>query len=199
MTGQQTQFKKALRMTYATVAELLSTVHQFKQDPQDEKSPKLTLLPSGEAAHRVFLKGVLTEVRQTDNGLTGVFRDRTGKTLLKASQDYQPEAYLKMRAFKELPVFVAVVGRISLFTPPPEEGKNPVTFVTLNLDDIGETTKGDRYTWDRDVLRLTRERCAWSEPHSEFQAMALAVYGTDCETDILQKVEGLFVGAGVTI
>lgn len=200
MTGQQPQFKKALPVTYATAFELLKAVHQFKLDANDEKSPRLTLLPSGEAAHRIFMKGVLTEVRQTDNGLTGVFRDRTGKIYLKASQEYQPGAYAKLKAFKDLPAFCAVVGRINLFTPPPEEGKNPVTFVSLNVDDIGHISKADRYTWDRDVLRLTRERInAWDGPHTDLQKKALEIYESGCEAWIMQQVESLYAGAGVTV
>jgi len=200
MTGQQPQYKKALPVTYATAFELFMVVYQFKLDASDEKSPKLTLLPTGEAAHRIFMKGVLTEVRQTDNGLTGVFRDRTGKIFLKASQEYQPGAYAKLKAFKDLPAFAAVVGRVNLFTPAPEEGKAPVTFVSINLDDIGPISKADRYTWDRDVLRLTKERvAAWGESLTNLQVQAHTVYGGDCEVGILQRVESLYSEAGVTV
>ncbi|MGV8109970.1 hypothetical protein [Methanospirillum sp.] len=199
MTGQQ-QFKKALPMTYATAFELLQASHQFKLDASDEKSPKLTLLPSGEAAHRIFMKGVLQDVKQNDSGLTATFRDRSGKIFLRASQEYQPDAYLKLRGFKDLPAFVAVVGRINLFTPPPEEGKNPVPFVSINLDDIGHISKADRYAFDRDVLRLTRERvAAWGESLTDLQLKAREIYGSGCEAGIMQRVESLFQEAGVTI
>lgn len=199
MTGQQ-QFKKALPMTYATAFELLQASHQFKLDASDEKSPKLTLLPSGEAAHRIFMKGVLQDVKQNDSGLTATFRDRTGKIFLKASQEYQPDAYQKLRGFKDLPAFVAAVGRINLFTPPPEEGKNPVTFVSINLDDIGPISKSDRYTFDKDVLRLTRERVnAWKEPLTDLQLKAREIYGPGCEAGIMHMVESLYAEAGVMV
>lgn len=200
MTGQQPQFKKALPVTYATAFDLLKAVHQFKLDANDEKSPRLTLLPTGEAAHRIFMKGVLTEVRQTDNGLTGVFRDRTGKIYLKASQEYQPGAYAKLKAFKDLPAFAAVVGRVNLYTPAPEEGKAPTTFVSINLDDIGPISKADRYTWDRDVLRLTKERvAAWKDPFTDLQMKAREVYGPGCESGIMEQIESLYQEAGVTV
>lgn len=187
-------------MTYSTVYELLHVVNQFKLDPNDEKSPKLSLLPSGEVAHRVFLKGVLTEVKQTDNGLTGAFRDLTGKIFLRASQEYQPEAYGKLKAFKDLPAFVAVVGRINLFTPPPEEGKSPVTFVSLNLDDIGPISKADRVTWDQDVLRLTRERVAgWNQSITDIQQKARETHGPDCQKNILERIESLYTESGVAV
>ena len=200
MSGEPGQYKKALPMTYATVFELLQAVHQFKLDSNDEKSPRLTLLPSGEAAHRVFLKGVLIEVKISDNGLIGVFRDRTGKISIKASQEYQPEAFQKLKAFKELPAFVAVVGRINLFTPEPEPGKEKRTFVSLNLDDIGPISKSDRYTFDIDVIRLTRERVtAWGESLTDLQVQAHTIYGRGCEAGIMQRVESLYQEAGVTV
>jgi len=197
MNSPLREFKAALPLTFATCEETRRIRVQYKQDPSDEKSPRLSLLPSGAAAHKILLKGALIEVKSGDTTITGVFHDRTGRITLKASADFQPEAYGKLKTIRELPAFVAVVARINLFSPEPAEGQERQTFVSLIVEDIGRISKQDRKTWDIDVLNLTKERCTWGDSPTESQQRAIDLYGSPEE--LLGKIETAYQQAGVVI
>jgi len=123
-------------------------------DDQDKYAPQYILTPTGAKCNRIFLVGTLTE-RDDIGGDTEYWRGRvvdpTGSILIYAGQ-YQPEA-AHVLAGIELPAFVAVVGKPSLYET--EDGSVLISVRAESIQRVDEVTR-DR--WILDAARHTLDR-----------------------------------------
>ena len=103
-------------------SELREATKTFK-NTEDEKSPMYVLLPTGERCNRVLVVGTITQKDKIgDQNILYRARvsDPTGLFFVTAGS-YQPEAMHQLAKIDpEVPVFVAVVGKPSVYTTPEE-------------------------------------------------------------------------------
>ena len=134
--------------TFAGELAAATTSTRFSED---EKAPTFQILPSGTAAHRVFIVGTVTEVNDVGDG-SEYWRarvvDPNGDTFYVFAGQYQPEAASVLREL-EAPAYVSVVGKTDTF-----EGDDGETFVSLTAEEVAQT---DQRTHDRWVVE-TAER-----------------------------------------
>ncbi|MEM2124282.1 MAG: nucleic acid-binding protein [Methanolinea sp.] len=134
-------------------AELRESRIHFK-DGQDEKSPGFVLLPTGARCNRVFFVGTLTEKKkQGDQNLFYRARvvDPTGTFFVMAGS-FQPEAMQQM-ARVEVPSFVAVVGKPTVYQPP-----DGAALVSVRCESITPVDKETRDQWVLDCAAATLDR-----------------------------------------
>jgi|Deesub1362A_J573_1020465.scaffolds.fasta_scaffold00261_55 hypothetical protein len=143
----------------------------------DEKySPNYVLTPTGAECNRLFIVGTLTE--KEDIGVEveywrGRIVDPTGVFQIYAGQ-YQPDA---MRSLTEIepPTFVAVAGKVSVFTL--EEGD---VRTSIRPEFVVEVDEDVRDRWVLETANMTLERLrALNEKSTESAKMALEHYDTD--------------------
>ncbi|HWQ19819.1 MAG TPA: hypothetical protein VN455_08575 [Methanotrichaceae archaeon] len=153
-------------------------------DDQDKYAPQYILTPTGAKCNRIFLAGTLTE-RDDIGGDTEYWRGRvvdpTGSILIYAGQ-YQPEA-AHILAGIELPAFVAVVGKPSLYET--EDGSVLISIRAESIQKVDETTR-DR--WILDAARHTLDRVRALEsagpvPGPEFATAAEAPRDASMDLD----------------
>lgn len=136
-------------------AELREATKTFK-DAEDEKSPLYVLLPTGERCNRVLLVGTITQKDKVgDQNILYRARvsDPTGLFFVTAGS-YQPEAMHQLAKIDpETPVFVAVVGKPSVYTTP--EGK---VFTSVRAESILVVDQETRDLWVQDAARSTLDR-----------------------------------------
>lgn len=136
-------------------AELREATKTFK-DTEDEKSPLYVLLPTGERCNRVLLVGTITQKDKVgDQNILYRARisDPTGLFFVTAGS-YQPEAMHQLAKIDpETPVFVAVVGKPSVYTTP--EGK---VFTSVRAESILVVDQETRDLWVQDAARSTLDR-----------------------------------------
>lgn len=136
-------------------AELREATKTFK-DTEDEKSPLYVLLPTGERCNRVLLVGTITQKDKVgDQNILYRARisDPTGLFFVTAGS-YQPEAMHQLAKIDpETPVFVAVVGKPSVYTTP--EGK---VFTSVRAESVLVVDQETRDLWVQDAARSTLDR-----------------------------------------
>lgn len=159
----------------------------------DEWSPNMVLLPTGEWAHRVFLVGSLVEVVDSpdrDNYIRGELRDPTGRFTIDAGE-FQEKAMANMRRL-EPPEFVAVTGKAVTFS-----GDNgPVSKVRVeNVTDIPEALYD---SWVEEAAIKTADRLAnFGNVDNNAAAFAAEQYGTelgqyrDAAIEALEEVQSI--------
>lgn len=183
----------------AFVAEIRQVRFQYKEDPEDQKSTKFSLLPSGEATARVFLVGVIDDIKKMDKGrpgLTAKFRDLTGAITVKAGE-YQQQAQNQLKKIKQVPAFVAMTAKVNVYSFMPEGKTDQITVVSLEPDDLVLVEKAYRQLWNDRTLEATRKRmeCLESatEP-TESQKMARRMYTDEVRDSIMKAITDSMTG-----
>jgi len=136
-------------------AELRSTAIEVPKKG-DQYESQLYLTQTGLKASRVMVVGTATEIE--DIGSDSSFyrmrvSDPTGVFFVTAGQ-YQPEAAKMMQELADkLPAFVAVVGKISLFTT--NEG---AVLTSIRAEQIAVVDETVRDTWLLETAKATLDR-----------------------------------------
>lgn len=137
-------------------SELRTTAIVVPKKGADQYESQLYLTQTGLKAARVMVVGTATEIE--DIGSDSSFyrmrvSDPTGVFFVTAGQ-YQPEAAKMMQELTEkLPAFVAVVGKISLFTT----NENAV-LTSIRAEQIAVVDENVRDTWLLDAAKATLDR-----------------------------------------
>jgi len=134
--------------------ELRDTTLVLDRDAEDAYAPQYVVTPTGAKVNRVFIVGTLTE--KEDIGTDAEYwrariSDPTGTFFVYAGQ-YQPDA-TRVVAESEVPEFMAVVGKVGVYTT--EDG-NVMTSVrpeTITIVDVGT-----RDRWVVETARQTLDR-----------------------------------------
>lgn len=99
----------------AAEAEMMDFI--FQGEAEDSNPPKYALTPSGVAANKVLLAGVVSDVTEVDNEVGTVLatlNDHSGDVTISATQEYSPEA-AKFLMDLEPPEEVMVVATIRTY------------------------------------------------------------------------------------
>lgn len=121
----------------------------------DDKSPTFVITPTGALANRIIISGVLTSKdKKTEPHVeyTGIVNDNTGEFKIKASH-FNPQAQQQMALIKDVPTFVTVIGKPSLFKP--DDGR---VFASVRVESINVTDKLTRDLWILDTAFATIRR-----------------------------------------
>ena len=156
-TKQDFKRESAIRMF---AKELNATKHDMKFDETDDKAPTFVLTPTGACANRILISGIMTaKEKKTDKNVlyTGKINDNTGDFKITASH-FNPSAQQQMAAIKDIPVFVTVIGKPSVYKR--EDGR---VFTTVRVEDIVVTDKLTRDLWILDTAKATYDRIALME------------------------------------
>ncbi|EMA41989.1 hypothetical protein C447_00325 [Halococcus hamelinensis 100A6] len=164
------------------------------QPGDSERSPKYAMLPSGEAANRVFVVGTLTDCEDISNSsdleyLQARIVGPTGTFFAYAGQ-YQQEALGALRGI-EAPEYVAIVGKPRSYET--DEGE---TLVSLTPESITVVEEGTRDQWVVETAEHTLARIEamedvemGAEASPDIQR-ALDVYGDDEDFDLGEYEQG---------
>jgi RPA family protein len=157
--------------------ELTQATHSFTrpEDEDDDRAPKFTLLPSGEAANRVFVVGTLIET--ADVGSDAEFwKGRVmaaGAAVNLYAGQYQAEALDVLRS-AETPSYVAVVGKIHHYET--EYGVQ----VSIQPESITVVDRDARDSWVAETIDATQKRLgALASGDSEATDAVQSVYQSD--------------------
>lgn len=181
----------------AFVAEIKQVRVQYKEDPDDQKSTRFSLLPTGEATARVFLVGVIDDIKKMDKGrpgLTAKFRDLTGAITVKAGE-YQQQAQNQLKKIKQVPAFVAMTAKINVYSFVPEGKDETITVVSLEPDDLVPIEKPYRLLWNDQTYAATMARIAGlhglhdEQIFTEAQTRALHEYPETVRTAIIATID----------
>ncbi|MCD6206664.1 MAG: DNA-binding protein [Methanosarcinales archaeon] len=165
--------------------ELRDTTVALERDSDDAYAPQYVLTPTGAKVNRVFVVGTLTEKEDIGTD-TEYWRarisDPTGASFIYAGQ-YQPDATRALvdatvaDADAETPEFLAVVGKVSIYTT--EDG-NVLTSLRPETISIVDAETRDR--WVLETARQTLDRIKRLEDgSSENLAMVEEHYSLDLE------------------
>lgn len=161
--------REVARRVFAS--EFNDASYTFKES-DDERAPQYLLLPTGEAANRVFFVGTLTEkddVGEDSEYWRGRIVDPTGTFYVYAGQ-YQPEAAALLREL-EPPAYVAVVGK------PRTYEADGTTYVSVRPESITVVDSDTRDRWVVETARRTLERIDdFDDDLNEYASMAKEEY-----------------------
>ncbi len=119
---------------------------------EERKMPSYVVTPLGAKISRLFIVGVLTEVRRVnDEVITARVADHTGAFYLFAGK-YRPKARQLLETM-EAPQFVAVVGKANVYSP--REGTMYVSVVPEQVKVVEEVL---RDYWMLDAARKLKVR-----------------------------------------
>lgn len=128
---------------------------RFVLNKDEEMSPSYVVSPLGTVANRVFIAGVVTEVKNAGSDNNPFWRvrvtDPTGVFYLSAGQ-YQPEAALIISKL-QIPSYVSILGKTRTYIP-----KGGTIYVSILPENIIEITKKARDLWTMDTVKKTHER-----------------------------------------
>jgi RPA family protein len=166
--------------------ELNQATHSFTrpEDEGDDRAPKFTLLPSGEAANRVFVVGTLIET--ADVGSDSEFwKGRVmaaGEAVNLYAGQYQAEAMDVLRS-AETPSYVAVVGKLHHYET--DYGVK----VSIQPESITVVDREARDSWVAETIDATQQRLgALASRDSDATDAVQSVYQSDV-SDIEAAVE----------
>ena len=134
--------------------ELRDTSVVCERDPEDIYAPQYVLTPTGAKANRVFIVGALIEKEDigTDTEYWKIrVSDPTGAFSMYVGM-YQPDAMVALAEI-EMPTFVAVVGKVSVYTP--ENGKTIVSVKPESITSVDEMVYDQ---WIAETMRQTLDR-----------------------------------------
>ncbi len=134
--------------------ELRDTSLVLERDVEDAYAPQYVVTPTGVKVNRVFIVGTLTE--KEDIGTDGEYwrariSDPTGTFFVYAGQ-YQPDA-MRVVAESEVPEFMAVVGKVGVYTT---EDDNVMT--SIRPETITVVDAATRDQWVIETARQTLDR-----------------------------------------
>jgi RPA family protein len=165
--------------------ELRDTSVVLERDPEDTYAPQYVLIPTGAKVTRVFIVGTLTENENIGTD-TDYWRarisDPTGAFLVYAGQ-YQPDVTRVLAdasvadADSSIPEFLAVVGKVSVYTT--EDGR-VITSIRPETISVVDALVRDR--WVLETSRQTLDRIKELEDGScENLSMVEENYSMDLE------------------
>lgn len=152
--------------------ELRQISKEIPKSGNDDFEPQLFLSPTGAKGSRVLFVGVATEtdVVGTESVIHRVrVADPTGTAFISAGQ-YQPEA-AQIIAQLKVPAFVAVVGKISTYTP--EEGK---TLTSIRAERVCVVDEKTRDNWLVDTVLRTLARLDDLKANAALQSEVTSAY-----------------------
>lgn len=170
-SGQYSRRENAYRVF---AEELQHVEHLFKSGDGDY-APNYGLLPTGEAANRVFLVGTLMEYEDVGNGDQPYWRAKINDISNNAfvyCGEYQPEAAAKLQTF-ETPEHVAVVGKVSSFDV--DDGDDKMVFI--KPEKLYKVDKLTRDQWVMETASQTLDRL--EDDDAEYADLAKEHYGDD--------------------
>jgi RPA family protein len=175
---------KAVRLF---AAELRNTAIEVPKKSADQYESQLYLTQTGLKASRVMIVGTATEI--DDIGSDSSFyrmrvSDPTGVFFVTAGQ-YQPEAAKMMQELMaKLPAFVAVVGKISLFTT----NENAV-LTSIRAEQIAVVDENVRDTWLLETAKATLDRLSALEANQVLSVEVDTAYPSrDNYKELVKKV-----------
>lgn len=175
--------------TKAVFGTELAIANLEHQPGDEERSPKYLVLPSGDAANRVSVAGVVVDVEDkgSDNPYYQIeLNDPTGTPIFAYVSQYQPEA-LKQAEDLEPPEHVIITGKPRTFTP---DGSDEV-YVSVRPETLSVVSGAAVDAWAEDAIEQTLARLEGdiSDENTRDWAPGLAdaAYGTE---DIHNKVVG---------
>lgn len=125
-----------------------------------DRSPNFVVTPTGALCNRVFVVGVLTEAENIGSQGQTLYRarlaDPTGAFTLYAGQ-YQQDA-MSFLAGVATPAYVAVSGKVRMFSPEPG-----ASYTSIRPEEINVVDQSVRDRWIYHTARLTLERIATVE------------------------------------
>lgn len=157
-------------------AELKATTVEVPKKGGDQYESQLYLTQTGAKAARVMVVGTATEIEDigTDNNFYRMrVSDPTGVHFVTAGQ-YQPEAAKVMQELMQsLPVFVAVIGKVSLYN----NGEN-TTLVSIRAEQISIVDENIRDTWLLETAKATLDRLSALKANPILEQEVAAAYPT---------------------
>src|SRR6056297_768183 len=152
MPASATQRQPAKRVF---AEELNMATHSFTrpEDEGDDRAPKFTLLPSGEAVNRVLVVGALIETSDVGDD-SEFWKGRVmagGEVVNIYAGQYQQEPMAVLRS-TETPSFVAVVGKVHQYET--DAGVN----VSIQPEHISTVGGEIRDSWMAETINATRAR-----------------------------------------
>jgi RPA family protein len=160
-------------------AELNMATHSFTrpEDEGDDRAPKFTLLPSGEAANRVLVVGALIET--SDVGSDSEFwkgRVMAGSEVVNVyAGEYQAEAARVLRS-AEPPAYVAVVGKIHQYET------DSSVMISIQPEHISTVDSEIRDSWMAESINATQARLgALKRGESDAMDAVHSVYNSGVE------------------
>lgn len=167
---------KAARMF---AAEVKATTVQVPKTTGDQYESQLYLTPTGAKAARVMVVGTATEIEDIGND-NSFYRmrvaDPTGVHFVTAGQ-YQPEATKAIQSLEgKLPAFVAIVGKISVYTPPNDENNTPL--VSIRAEQVTVVDDIVRDIWLLETSKATLDRVSSLKANAELEREVSTSYPT---------------------
>lgn len=168
-------------------AELKATTVEVPKKGGDQYESQLYLTQTGAKAARVMVVGTATEIEDigTDNNFYRMrVSDPTGVHFVTAGQ-YQPEAAKAMQELiQRLPMFVAVIGKVSLYN----NGEN-TTLVSIRAEQVAIVDENIRDTWLLETAKATLDRLSALKANPVLEQEVAAAYPTrDNYKELVKKV-----------
>jgi RPA family protein len=146
-----------------------------------DRTPNFVVTPTGAMCNRIFAVGVLTEVENIGSQGQTLYRarlaDPTGAFTIYAGQ-YQPEAATFLSG-AEPPAYVAVSGKVRLFSPEPG-----VSYTSIRPEEINIVDRSVRDRWIYHTAALTLDRIKIVE-----KALASGFRGEELTWHLIQATE----------
>lgn len=156
-------------------AEIKNTTIQVPKNGSDQYESQLYLTPTDAKTARIMFVGTATEIEDigTDSSFFRMrVSDPTGVAFVTAGQ-YQPEAArLIQELMNKVPAFVAVIGKLSMYT---NEG---TTLVSIRAEQIAIVDENVRNTWLLETAKATFDRIAALKASSDLEQEVAAAYPT---------------------
>lgn len=146
-----------------------------------DRTPNFVITPTGAMCNRIFAVGVLTEVESIGSQGQTLYRarlaDPTGAFTIYAGQ-YQPGA-MAFLSGAETPAYVAVSGKVRMFSPEPG-----VSYTSIRPEEINVVDRSVRDRWIHRTAALTLDRIKIME-----KALASGFRGEELTWHLIQATE----------
>lgn len=145
-----------------TVAEL-SDATVREQLGRDERSPKFSLLPTGERANRVLLAGTITEIEELSDQNTRARIAMPGhgdQAIYAYAGQYQPDIATQLDQIGDQfnqgqpAVRVVVIGKPGVYVPETEDGQGDPRVQISNPEAVLEVTED---VWNRHIADIAED------------------------------------------
>jgi len=148
-------------------SELRNTTFAFDRDTEDPYAPQYVLTPTGAKVSRVFIVGTVTEAEDIGTD-TEYWRariaDPTGTFFVYAGQ-YATDA-MRTIADVEVPSFVAIVGKVKVYTAEDGDVRTSIHPETVNVVDADT-----RNRWVLETARQTLDRVDMIEQSEYYEVI----------------------------
>jgi len=156
-TTSDEEYNSRERAVRVFAAELQDAAgHHFKKDPDSDRAPDYTLLPTGVLANRVLIIGTVTDITEyEDNGfIRARVNDGYKNFDVNVSTKYQRDSAASLRDI-DVPEMVAVVGKVKHWESN-QTGEQNVEI--QQVEEIHPVSLSDRNEWILATAVRTRER-----------------------------------------